>query len=828
MKRLQYDDWGWLPIHEMSHVFDNGRWVFDAETLAHFKTYYVMEKLDARVYDIAETEDVMWYDGEEYYDYLKSIRYGTSYANSFGVDKYASEGFAALLIDIQKEIGWEPFKKTFRYFSNLSLSQVLYDDGEILKLFLTKLKDFSGEDVLDMISSRDTGIIEDWYGITLEYVEPIYPSVSGGGSSGGGGGSSQVTVDKGSYSTFQFTPTESANYYIYTSPYGGSGVSNDTIIEVYNNSSLFGTPLASNDDYDGGRFSKVSVAMTEGTTYYIKVRHYNNGQLHAELNITKNVPVVELSLDDHEDLIVATGEFALYSYTPTKSITHVFEVGNYNGGSTEYDTYIKLYGNESMTQRIGNHHNKIIVNLTAGHTYYLQFSGFLMRSSRGRISIREGQTIEFNKSSDSSFIYVNSPEYITRYDIVDDTDPENTPNKIFEQMGITGDNTYFQTHLSWYGASWDERYYPQQGFYLDVDFYNESSQNVVLEIKNLAHGLNYQMMGDYYTKNENYTFTIEPGKHLLLLETINSPMLATNHQDRPTFLFDFKVSGGSVTVSSLAAYNTANLYLKDNTVRTAIFNDKELGAGYPEIEYASSRPEETDYKGKYKGTAWNESAWIESEIEFVIDENTKIGEAQPIYLKDDFYNTVANPKWSWVTALNPIDDDSSGTLFAMPGALHSFRYPSEFAGKEWYFDFLHHDLSLTDKYGSGNSVNTLVSNEAINELKSIVASGQKQNGYAIDENAMSMGSWGATYHYTITVMNSTDSDRTAVFGCRNFNSMTFGHKLSDQGTYTTYFKYGAGSGDNDWWEPVNYIVPANSMVSFEVVTTLGVSFGGTR
>ena len=45
MKRLQYDDWGWLTMHEMSHVFDSYRWEFDAETLAQFKSYYVMEIL---------------------------------------------------------------------------------------------------------------------------------------------------------------------------------------------------------------------------------------------------------------------------------------------------------------------------------------------------------------------------------------------------------------------------------------------------------------------------------------------------------------------------------------------------------------------------------------------------------------------------------------------------------------------------------------------------------------------------------------------------------------------------------------------------------------
>lgn len=606
-------------------------------------------------------------------------------------------------------------------------------------------------------------------------------------------------------------------------------MSNDTYIEVYDNASLTGTPIASNDDYDGGRFSKVNVAMTEGTTYYIKVRHYSNGQLHADLNITQNVPVTGLSLGSYEDIRVAKGEFAMYSFTPENSMTYVFEVGNYNGGTTEYSTYIKLYENESMTQRVGHGSKKIVVNLKAGHTYYLQFSGFLMKASRGRISVRQGQTVKFSKATDRNFIYVNSPEYITRYDIVDDeTNPTRSLNKIFEQTGITGDNTYFQTHLSWYGVGGTEIYYPQQAFCLDVDFYNESNQIVTLEINNLAHGISYDIMRNYYGENETYTYSIEPGNHLLLFESLNEPLSVGDSQERATMLFDFKVTGGSVTVSSLAAYDRSNLYMKEGEVRTLLANDKELKRGYPEKDYATLRPNEEDYKGKYKGTAWNESAWIESEIEFLIDENTQIGEAQPVYLKDDFYDNVANPKWGWTTALNPIDDDSYGTLSAMPGALNSFKYPSEYDGKEWHFDFLHHDLSLTDTTGSGSSVNTEISDAAINELKSIVAQGEKQDGYAIDENAMSMGEWGATYHYTITVTNTTDGDRVAVFGCRNFNSMTLGYKLSGAERYITEFNYGTGAGDNDWWEPVSYTVPANGEITFEVVTTLGVSFGGTN
>lgn len=210
-----------------------------------------------------------------------------------------------------------------------------------------------------------------------------------------------------------------------------------------------------------------------------------------------------------------------------------------------------------------------------------------------------------------------------------------------------------------------------------------------------------------------------------------------------------------------------------------------------------------------------------------INDSTELGVGQPVYLKDSFYDTVQNPKWSWVTALNPLDDESTGALSAMPGALHQFTYPSQYSGKVWAFDFLHHDLSQTSLSGSDSSVNTPVLPASIVELKNLVASGEKTGTYAIDAAALSMGEWGATYHYTITVSNATNTDRTAVFRCRNFQSMTLGKKLEGEAEYTTQYWYEAGNGESDWWEAVSYTVPAGETITFEVVTTIGVSFGGT-
>lgn len=851
MRRLSKGDWGDTPMHELSHVFDNYKWNFDAETLAQFKLYYVVSTLNAKVYrsDRYDNNSNGWYTGNNYYTLLKSDRYLDSYDASFGNGTYASEGFATILIDIQKKIGWNPFKKTFRYFSGLSYRELPDTDGETLKLFLTKLKDYSGHDVLGDISKRDTRIIESHFGINLEYVEPVYPSISGGSS--GGGSHSEVNADKGNYAIYQFSPTTSGNYYIYTSPYAGSGVSNDTYIEVYTNANLSGTPIASNDDYDGGRFSKVSIAATEGTTYYIKVRHYANGQLHAELNITKDAPVQALTLNGYEDIITSSGEFALFSFTPDATGAYVFEVSNHNGGTTEYNTYIKLYDNISMTNRVGNAEKRIAANLTAGHTYYLQFSGFLMKYAKGRISVSPGQTLQFTKRSDSSFIYVNSPEYITRIDIVDDScHTENlTSNigvqpymKIFEQEDVTGKNTYYQTHTAWWGAQ-PGTYEPISDFYIDVDFYNPTGNTITVSINNLAYGTEYSILENYYNGNGvNVDITIPPYSHKLLFETLNAPLIMTHpgstidgngwdwsRHRSPIILFDFQVNTGNIVISSMAAYDNSNLYLRNGS-KNIIDNSSRITENGEVVSDLSQRPNETDLYGKMKGIAQNESAWIDSNIDIVIDDNTSLGSPIPINLKDDYYTYgISNPKWSWKSSINPLNDAWDSVIMMLPSGLHNFKYHFNESNREWYFDFAHRDLRFCDINGSRVSVNDPVPSDIVDNAKLDMASGKKEHfgsEQAPDEYSMSIGEWGATYHYSVTVKNTTDSDRTVNVKMWSAENMIFGLKKQGEENYsTTYYATIYNTPDNPT-KTATVNVPANGTTSFEFVTLLGGGHGG--
>ncbi len=391
MKRLDDNDWGDTIIHELSHDFDKNIWDFDSHALCYLKMHYIMDVLDARFYrnDVineefdnsltAKNESGEWYSGS-YYRFLQ-YDHKESYSIYFDEnEEYSSAGFACVLIDIQKKIGWEPFAKTFRYFSSLNESQIPDDNGYKLNLFLSKLKEYSGYDVMSVISKDEQRIIERHFGTNLTYVETPYPIINE---------TDKAFEIKEGYSVFQFEPKETGNYNIFTSPFYNSTLSNDTYMEVFSDREMTEL-IVSNDDYDGTRFSKVTLNATAGGAYYIKVRHYSGGYLQSMINVVKDEPIGKLHLDEAMDLISNKGEYKTLSFTPNKSGTYTFDVTNYFDEDIYYDTYIKLYSNDINSQLLGKDNNKFSVDLQKNHTYYLYFSGLFKSYAFGTVSVMPG------------------------------------------------------------------------------------------------------------------------------------------------------------------------------------------------------------------------------------------------------------------------------------------------------------------------------------------------------------------------------------------------------------------------------------------------------
>lgn len=854
MRRLSQNDWGDTPMHELSHVFDHPNWNFDSETLAQLKLYYVIEQLNARVYrpDRYESKGNGWYSGANYYDLLRNDRYLDSYDATFAKGQYSSEGFASVLIFIQRKIGWTPFRKTFRYFNSLPEDCVPQKDGEKLKLFLTMLKQYSGKDVIGLMESREQNITASHFGLNaLSYVDPVYPTFSGGQA----GSKTEISADSGESYICRFIPEDSLNYYIYTSPYGGSGTSNDTYLEVFDNAAMTGEPLASNDDSDGGRFSKVCIPVNAGKTYYVRVRNYGSGKVHAELNFSKNIPADRLTENGFYDMITADGDFARFTCTPSATGTYVFDVTNYQGGAeTCEDTYLKLYHDRSPRPLlIANGRKKILKRLQKGETYSLQFSGYMMKYAKGRIRAYPGQTIAFQKQTDSSFIFVNSPEFITRADIIDDECHVKSIkylkeifqySKLFEQKNATGKNTFYETHSAWVGQN--PEYNPVKNFYMDVDLYNPTASPITVKIENLTASADYQDLQKYYNGDgSNFEITIQPYSHALVLESAGGSLLCRQKTWEwariPVILFDFTVQNGQVTVSSLAAYDQKNLHLRAHTDN--IVDEMNIALDHGDmiydtdsdgnITYSKQRTDrsynEMDLYAKMKGIARNESAWIDCPIDLVIDEHTVFGSKIPLQLKDSFADYgIAAPKWSWKSGVSPINNQWDGVLSGLPAGLHHFTY-SHKNDREWKFDFLHRDLLFSDLYGTRTNVNDAVDSQIVEYVKQDMAAGQKKHfntSEAPDEYAFSMGEWGATYHYTVTVKNETDHARTFYLKAWAAEHLTVGVKQQGETVYTTQHYDKIENNLNAAQNIAAIPLPANQTTTFEVTTMLGGGLGG--
>ena len=758
MRRLSAGDWGLLPIHEMSHVFDNYKWEFDVETLAEFKTYYVIEQLNAKVYDFLENGSNPWYTGNNYYNYLKYDRYWGSYAESFNDRKaYASEGFAAILIDLQKTagVGWEPFKNTFHFFNDLDNSQVPSSEGEKLKLFLTKLRDFSGVDVISKISLRDRGLIASHFDLSsLTYTDPVYPNIPNSGS----GGSIGTTVPAGSYTVYQFKPIETTNYDVYTSPYGGTGVSNDTELHVYSDVDLTNLVLnGHNDDFDGKRFSKVTVYLTANKMYYIKVSHYQNKQLHTTLNITKNIPT-PLSLGVQQNVDVATGEFRILTYTPTEAGTYHFTADSNN---SSHQTYIKLYSNESMTDMIGQNYTNVTANLEAGKTYYLRFSGYLHRYCNGWVKVTKPEfgKLEFTPVDGGKYIFSNNPETITANYIVDQTDLIDGQSPL-KQMIMRNELIADQNYIF-------SMYHHTKLPYLitvDAEFWAVTDTTIIVnkfgaERPDGTWG-SIRAWSDYigsasnietgkatspYIKNQlPYQISIQAGKRVWLskiyedLYGTDYPQIGGGSQTPIFAMMDFKIGSGDVNCNVMA-------YRRGIEDSNFSFNG---GAAY-------------EWDLHYKGIADCKNE-VEATMDFVISDDAP--DMHPLEVTVFNKNHPNGYKTTrWATHINPQSDSYSRNIAAQSDVL-AFKYidneKSSFYGQpntdnEWVFDVVRSWVRKPVQK-NGNRLEEIdapiPSNFIPNaDLDSINLS-HHQNVTLFDL-AVSSGNWGVETKYIIKITN---------------------------------------------------------------------------
>ncbi len=146
------NDWNFCLLHEMGHMFDNGRpWNFEAEVMTDLKVPYVLEKNGAG----AELSQF----GEG------SVRYGKDIMLSYkamGGDlskEYDVFALAYKFMQIKENIGWQAFKSTFHTLQTNASQYYNYTKQQKFELFINTLSSSSGQNIKNYFTNAEWNTI---------------------------------------------------------------------------------------------------------------------------------------------------------------------------------------------------------------------------------------------------------------------------------------------------------------------------------------------------------------------------------------------------------------------------------------------------------------------------------------------------------------------------------------------------------------------------------------------------------------------------------------------------------------------------------------------
>ena len=163
-----------IPFHELGHNFDSYKWLFEPEALAIIKVYYYFSITNQ---SMAVSNQELYFTGSAYKTYMKSYanrQLGEiSYDASIPFGVYSPYGLAYNLANIADQIGWQPFLQTFAYFNALPSLEVPSSSIMKFNLFMTKLRDYSGVDVLSNFTNKEKEVYEAKLGGQMKYVVTV-------------------------------------------------------------------------------------------------------------------------------------------------------------------------------------------------------------------------------------------------------------------------------------------------------------------------------------------------------------------------------------------------------------------------------------------------------------------------------------------------------------------------------------------------------------------------------------------------------------------------------------------------------------------------------
>jgi hypothetical protein len=229
-----------------------------------------------------------------------------------------------------------------------------------------------------------------------------------------------VSLTAGSYAVYKYTPETTGTQKLFTSPFGGYGGSNDTVIELFTDAGL-SNRIAINDDANATTtFSEIRANLNAGVAYYVKLRHYSSsGTVYARLNATVDQPpMLQLTLNQPQDVSFPAGSFfALQFTTPGtghyKVFTDFYQGDSSNGYS---DTVLTGFNDAQLTQpsTFNDDSNETVFSeqyLYTGSTgtMYYKLSGFNGGAVRARL-----QAVQLDQSFVTPVLGLNTPVDIAK------------------------------------------------------------------------------------------------------------------------------------------------------------------------------------------------------------------------------------------------------------------------------------------------------------------------------------------------------------------------------------------------------------------------------
>ncbi|MBP0726862.1 S8 family serine peptidase [Bacillus sp. RG28] len=432
------------------------------------------------------------------------------------------------------------------------------------------------------------------------------------------GGSQSMNMNVGDTDYYNFTASSSGTM---TASLSVPSNADYDLQVLTSNDVVLGTSAAGT-----GQSESVSFSVTAGSSYKVKVYYYSGATGSYTVSLSNITPsIASIYLNSPVDISLSSGEYRVYSFTPSSSGNYQLFTGPYGGFGGPNDTYLELYSNSSLTNMIasdddsnGNTFSKIKTYLTAGTTYFLKVRHY---SSTGSLYTRLTVQVDVPPTqpiySDSPIdVNVNANEYRTF-----SFTPTETGKYRFYTTPYGDGDTSSDTFLELYsnsnltnilafdddsnGQSFSEIFYELTAgttYYIKFRGYNNNASLGRLEV-NQTFDWEYtdytddnSSLSEYYIKDNTYSTSTTQEAYAVESGLQTSYVLQEGDWKYVGIIKDSSLNQyGSVNQSSVSVQSFNFKYIKKITtqVKDAIFNKLMNYLGLPSDAF--NDPTEIEY-----------------------------------------------------------------------------------------------------------------------------------------------------------------------------------------------------------------------------------------